>query len=1175
MRTEYFRFLLPALLAAIPVAAEAQSISAPTALTAIAYSKTQIDVAWIDPSRTVIPNADAAPGGTGALDSGYVIERLDSGPGSPWTKVFTAGINSRAWSNTGLLTGASYSYRVRAFSLVGGQPVYSAYSPVAVGTTQSSLYPDPPTNLSISDVSATQVSLKWKDDTKNAIGYKVFRAPSVLGPWTYIGGSSKTSYVDSSAAPGTFYAYAVKVTNSVGDSSPSGIVSATTTKLALPPPPPAAAADTTPPAGSLTINNGALYTRVLAITLNLTASDSVGVTGYYVSTNETPPSPTASGWTSTNSAVNFSGNLGYTLAAGDGMKTFHAWFKDAAGNVSITASASILLDRTIPSNGTMTATPGNAQVMLSWSGFADAGSGLATGTYKLYYSATGNPADTGYSAACNGTPLYTGSATSFSHTGLTNGTTYYYRVCVSDKAGNIATGATATATPTGSVDTTAPTGSVVINGGAPYSASTTVTLTLNATDAVAVTGYWLSLGTSTPSASAPGWNAITPTSSYSANISYTFAFTADGPKTVYVWYKDAAGNVSAMTSASMILDRTPPYNGSLSATPGLGRITLTWSNFSDSGSGLDNTLPYTLVYSAAATPASCSSGGGVSTLYTGANTTFTHNTTSGPLYYRVCATDKVGNIDTGATASATPLTNTPPVANAGPDQKGTAGVAIYFDGSGSSDPDGTIASYKYAFGDGLSITSPNAGVVGHAYSSPGTYTMTLTVTDNAGATGTDTALVTVVGASPSQGNFRWARPIGGRDSDQGNSVTVDGSGNGIVVGNFQGTAYFGGPQPLTSTGGSTDIFIAKYSPSGAYICARQVGGTGDDRALTAKADASGNIFVTGTFAGTVDFGGTVLTSSAGSGDVFVAKYAPDCTSLLWVKGFGSSTDDVGYGLAVDGYGDVIVTGYFSGSANFGGGTVLSNGPFADIFIAKYSGSNGAYQWAHTLYGPSIDIGRSAAVDRDGNVVVTGSFQSTVSDGETFQPMMTSAGSVDFFLLKYSSAGAYLWSRAFGGSGDDVAYGVDVDDGDNIAVVGSFQMTMALGGNSLTSAGLSDTFVAKFSPLGNHLWSLRVGGTGIDIDYAVAVDGVGNVVLTGGYQYTSGQWDVLVAKYSAAGAPLWSRNYGSTANDLGLGVAVDGGGNVLVTGYFQGAINFGGGPLTSAGMTDGFLLNLGP
>src|SRR5262249_15002890 len=156
---------------------------------------------------------------------------------------------------------------------------------------------------------------------------------------------------------------------------------------------------------------------------------------------------------------------------------------------------------------------------------------------------------------------------------------------------------------------------------------------------------------------------------------------------------------------------------------------------------------------------------------------------------------------------------------------------------------------------------------------------------------------------------------------------------------------------------------------------------------------------------------------------------------------------------------------------------------------------------------------------------------TVSDGTTYQPLMTSTGSVDFFLLKLSPAGSYLWSRSFGGSGDDVAYGVDVDGGGNIAVVGSFQNTMDLGGGPLTSAGLSDIFIAKFSPMGNHLWSTRVGGTGIDVNYAVAADRVGNVVTTGAYQYVAGQWDILVAKYSATGTSLWSKSFGSAANDV--------------------------------------------
>src|SRR5204862_255737 len=162
------------------------------------------------------------------------------------------------------------------------------------------------------------------------------------------------------------------------------------------------------------------------------------------------------------------------------------WYKDAAGNVSTTASASITLDQTAPSNGSVSATPGTGQVTLSWSGFADSGSGLNAGSYKLVYSTAGTPA-----AACtSGTVLSNGAATSFTHTGLTGGTTYSYRVCVADNVGNVATGATVSYTaPT--VDGTAPVGTLAINSGVAYSGTTAVTLNLAASDAVGVTGYYL------------------------------------------------------------------------------------------------------------------------------------------------------------------------------------------------------------------------------------------------------------------------------------------------------------------------------------------------------------------------------------------------------------------------------------------------------------------------------------------------------------------------------------------------------------------------------------------------------------------------------------------------------------------------------------------------------------
>ncbi|MDH3217262.1 MAG: hypothetical protein OEN01_13420, partial [Candidatus Krumholzibacteria bacterium] len=216
-----------------------------------------------------------------------------------------------------------------------------------------------------------------------------------------------------------------------------------------------------------------------------------------------------------------------------------------------------------------------------------------------------------------------------------------------------------------------------------------------------------------------------------------------------------------------------------------------------------------------------------------------------------------------------------------------------------------------------------------------------------------------------------------------------------------------------------------------------------------------------------------------------------------------------------------------------------------------------------------------------NVVVTGDFQGTVDFGGG---NLVSAGSTDIFVAKYDASGAHQWSQRFGSTNSDAGYGVAVDASGNVVVTGEFRGTVDFGGGNLVSAGSDDIFVAKYDASGAHQWSQRAGSTNLERGYGVAIDASGNVVVTGPFQGTvdfgggdlvsAGSTDIFVAKYDASGAHQWSQRAGSTGGDIGQGVAVDASGNVVVTGEFQGTVEFGGGDLVSAGSTDIFVAKFG-
>ncbi|MFQ5456716.1 MAG: Ig-like domain-containing protein, partial [Nitrospirota bacterium] len=176
--------------------------------------------------------------------------------------------------------------------------------------------------------------------------------------------------------------------------------------------------DITPPQNaSITINNGADKTDSLSVTLTISATDDVAVAGYYVSESSVTPSGNASGWVSISPPTSdYTDNVSFTLSDGDGRKTVYVWFKDRAGNISSRASDSILYGLLPPAPTGVNTTPSDSQITISWVPVSDATS------YNIYWSTTqGVTKD-------NGTKIENIITTSYTHTNLTNGTTYYYVV---------------------------------------------------------------------------------------------------------------------------------------------------------------------------------------------------------------------------------------------------------------------------------------------------------------------------------------------------------------------------------------------------------------------------------------------------------------------------------------------------------------------------------------------------------------------------------------------------------------------------------------------------------------------------------------------------------------------------------------------------------------------------
>jgi hypothetical protein len=377
----------------------------------------------------------------------------------------------------------------------------------------------------------------------------------------------------------------------------------------------------------------------------------------------------------------------------------------------------------------------------------------------------------------------------------------------------------------------------------------------------------------------------------------------------------------------------------------------------------------------------------------------------------------------------------------------------------------------------------------------------------------------------SNGALTWVKTYGGSFDNVANSVAVDSADNIIVAGYFVGSMNLGGTT-LVSGGGTTspDMFLAKFNSAGTPSWSKRFGGAFGNYANGVAVDKNNDIFVTGQFNVSVDFGGGTV-SSAGGTDGFVTKYSGQTGAYIWARGFGGTGYDISEGVGVDGNGDVIVSGYSTGSMDFGGGLRANNGG-SDGFMAKFVGSTGGHIWSKMIGGPGNESADGVAIDPTGNGIFVGSFtQNLTIGGLTFSAPLSTA----MLIGRFDTNGTIVWAKAVGG-------------------------VSSIGGS--------------------------VGPR------AVAVDSAGNVAITGvvtgeadfgSGQIGSGTGNIFIAKYNSTGGYIWDKRFGSTGWSAGLGLAIDSSRNIFGSGSFAGTVTFDTVQLTtiSPQIKDAYLIKISP
>ncbi len=413
------------------------------------------------------------------------------------------------------------------------------------------------------------------------------------------------------------------------------------------------------------------------------------------------------------------------------------------------------------------------------------------------------------------------------------------------------------------------------------------------------------------------------------------------------------------------------------------------------------------------------------------------------------------------------------------------------------------------------------------------------------------------------------------------------------------------------------VWPTQCSPPASPECTNRIAawaGAIDVAGFDITADADGGVLLTGSFTRTIDFDpteGVDERGPTGDHDMFVTKLRAD-GSYAWTRtvgGMDSFRDGAsGKGVTTMANGDILIAGSFRGTADFDPTDGVDERTAEEGFFRGYVLAlltDGTYGWTITFAeGVGDTFGSRVARGPDQSILITGAFSGELDfDPGTQVATHTSAGSRDIFVMKLFGDGSYAWTRTFGGTGLDQGTGIAVALDGNILITGTFQgsadfdPTEGIDVHFAVGSRVDNVFVTKLHDDGSYGWTRTLPAFFSGFRGTIAVDSQGSAVITGGFKGTVDldptagvdlrtavgdpeRGDIFVTKLNADGSYAWTVTVGGANSDIGRGVAVDAGGNVLVTGQFHETVDFDPGPgvdlHTAHAVADAaFVMKLGP